>query len=95
MILLLNLFGAAEYVIRTVTSKDLGSLRPGFAASKRGLRIYATLVMAIGFVCLGIGLIERLLPVGAALIVVGAVMFGIGSVIAIAGEVETARRPKT
>jgi hypothetical protein len=90
--LLLNLFGAGDYVIRTVTSKYLGSLPPGYAASKRGFRIYAVLVLAVGLVCAGFGLTDRLLPIGAALIVIGAVSFGIASVVAITGELETSRR---
>ena len=90
--LLFNVLGAGEYVIRTVTSKYLGSLPPGFAASKRGFRVYALLVLAVGLVCAGFGLSGRLLPIAAGLIVVGAVIFGIASVIAITGEVDTARR---
>ncbi len=93
--LLVNLAGAGDYVMRTVTSRYLGSLPPGFAASKRGFRIYATLVLAVGLMCLGLSLVERALPVAAGLIVLGAVIFGIASVVAIAGEVETARRPKS
>jgi hypothetical protein len=95
IVLLVNLVGAGDYVIRKVTSRYLGTLPPGFAASKRGFRIYATLVLAVGLVCLGLGLIERILPVAAGLIVLGAVIFGVASVVAIAGEVETARRPKS
>jgi hypothetical protein len=92
IVLLLDLFGAGAYVIRTVTSKYLGSLPPGFAASRRGFRIYALLILAIGIFCLGLGLTATLLPIGAGLIVVGAVTFGIASVIAITGEVETSGR---
>ena len=91
VVLLVNLFGAGDFVIRTVTSKYLGSLPPGYAASKRGFRIYAVLVLAVGLVCAGFGLTGQLLPVGAGLIVVGALIFGIASVIAITGEVGTAR----
>jgi hypothetical protein len=91
LVLLFNLFGAGDYVIRAVTSKYLGSLPPGFAASRRGFRIYATLVIAVGLVCLGLGVAASLIPIGAGLIVIGAVIFGIASVVAISGEVETAR----
>jgi hypothetical protein len=94
IVLLLNLFGAAEYVIRRVTSRNLGELPPGFGASKRGFRIYATLVLAVGFVVVGVGLLGSAVPIAAALIVVGALIFGLASVVAIAGEVETARKPK-
>ena len=94
LVLLLNLFGAGRYVIRTVTSKYLGSLPPGFAASKRGFRVYAILLIAIGIVCIGLGVAANLPPIGAGLVMVGAVTFGIASVVAITGEVETARGGK-
>ncbi|HKW70895.1 MAG TPA: hypothetical protein VJP81_09955 [Candidatus Dormibacteraeota bacterium] len=95
VVLLLNLFGAGDYVIRRVTSRYLGSLPPGYAATKRGFRIYAVLVLAPGVVCLGIGMTSWLVPLGAGLIVVGAVAFGVASVVAIAGEVEMARGHKS
>ena len=95
LVLLFNLFGAGDYAIRTVTSKYLGSLPPGFAASRRGLQVYATLLIAIGIVCIGLGVSATLLPIGAGLIVVGAVIFGIASVAAISGEVETSRRGRS
>jgi len=94
-VLLLNLLGTGDYVIRAVTSKYLGSLPPGYAASKRGFRVYSVLVLAVGMVCAGFGLTGRLLPIGAGLIVIGALMFGIGSVVAISGEVETSRRGRS
>ena len=92
--LLLNLFGAGDYAIRRVTSRYLGTLPPGFAASKRGFRIYAVLVLAVGVLCLGLAASAWLLPLGAALLVVGAITFGVASMVAIAGEVETARGHK-
>jgi hypothetical protein len=91
LVLLLNMFGAADLVIRRVTSRSLGELAPGFAASRRGFRIYATLVLAIGTLSVGLAMTARFLPLGAALLVLGAMTFGIASVIAIAGEVETYR----
>ncbi len=94
LVLLLDLFGAGAFVIRRVTSRYLGDLPPGFAATRRGFRIYATLVLAVGVLCVGLGLTERLLPVAAALLVLGAIMFGVASVIAIAGEVEVYRAHK-
>lgn len=94
LVLLLNLFGAADLVIRRVTSRSLGELAPGFAASRRGFRTYATLVLAIGVLCVGLAMTARFLPLGAGLLVLGAMTFGIASVIAIAGEVETYRALK-
>ena len=94
LLLLLNLFGAADLVIRRVTSRSLGELAAGFAASRRGFRTYAALILAIGVLCVGLAMTDRFLPLGATLLVLGAVMFGIASVIAIAGEVETYRAMK-
>jgi hypothetical protein len=92
--LLLNFLGAGDFVIRRVTSRYLGDLPPGFAATRRGFRIYATLVLAVGVLCLGLGLTERLLPVAAAMLVIGAITFGVASVIAVAGEVDVYRAHK-
>ena len=94
LVLLLNLLGAADLVMRRVTSQPLGELAPGFAASRRGFRIYALLVLAIGILCLGLAATAWFIPLGAGLLVLGAVTFGIASVIAIAGEVETYRALK-
>ena len=93
-VLLFNLFGAADLVMRRVTSQPLGELAPGFAASRRGFRVYAVLVLAIGLLCLGLAATAWFIPLGAALLVLGALAFGIASVIAIAGEVETYRALK-
>lgn len=88
---LLNLFGAGDYMISRVTSRPLGELPPGFAATTRGFRIYAILVIALGVLCLGVGATQRSIPLAAGLLVIGAVTFGVASVVAISGEVETAR----
>jgi hypothetical protein len=93
-VLLVNLFGAADLVIRRVTSQPLGELAPGFGASRRGFRTYAVLVLAVGILCLGLAITALFIPVGAALLVLGTITFGIASVIAIAGEVETYRAVK-
>ena len=93
-VLLVNLFGAGDMVIRRVTSRSLGELAPGYAASPRGFRVYAALLLAVGIVCAGLGVIDRSVPLAAGLIVVGAVAFGVASVIAIAGEVKTYRALK-
>jgi hypothetical protein len=94
LILLVNLFGAADLVMRRVTSQPLGELAPGFAASRRGFRTYAALVLAIGILCFGLAATAWSIPLGAGLLAVGALTFGIASVIAIAGEVETYRALK-
>jgi hypothetical protein len=94
LVLLLNLFGAADLVMRRVTSQPLGSLAPGFAATRRGFRIYAALVIAVGVLCAGVGMTVWSIPLAAILFVLGALIFGVASVVAIAGEVETYRALK-
>jgi hypothetical protein len=93
-VLLLNVFAAGDYVIRHLTSRSLGQLAPGFAATKRGFRTYAVLLLAIGIVCIGLGGITSNTAVVAALLVIGAMTFGVASIIAIAGEIETYRALK-
>ena len=91
VVLLLNLFGAGDLVSRRVTSRSVGELAPGYAASPRGFKVYATLLLSLGITCLGLAATGWFLPLGAGLIVLGAVAFVIASVIAITGEVETYR----
>lgn len=93
-VLLANLVGAGDYVIRHLTSKPLGTLPPGFAASKGGFQVYALLVLAIGLVFLGVGVAASAVTPGAALLGIGLVAFGFASVLAIRGEVATARGNK-
>jgi hypothetical protein len=94
LVLLINLFGAADLVMRRVTTRSLGELAPGFAASRGGFRIYAVLVVAVGILCLGLAATAWFIPLGAGLLVLGALTFGVASVVAIAGEVETYRALK-
>jgi len=91
VVLLTNLLGAGDFVMRTVTSRYLGSLPPGFAASKGGFQVYAGLVIAIGVVFAGVGLAESNAAPGAAMFVIGALAFVVLSVLVIRGEVETYR----
>jgi hypothetical protein len=93
-VLLLNVFAAGDYVIHHLTSRSLGTLAPGFAASRRGMRTYATLLLAIGVMCVGLAELGDSIPIAAALLVVGAMTFGVASIVAIAGEIETYRALK-
>ena len=89
--LLTNLFGAADLVIRRVTSQSLGTLAPGFAASRHGFSVYAIVLTSLGALVLGLGLIPLLFGIAGGIMVMGAITFVIASVIAIRGEVETYR----
>ncbi len=88
---LLNVFAAGDYIVRHLTSRYLGSLPPGFAATRRGFRIYCVLIIALGVLFAGLGVAERSVPLAAGLLVIGAIAFGITSMLAITGEIETAR----
>ena len=94
VILLLNVAGTADVVMRRVTSQPLGELAPGFAATRRGFNTYASLVLAIGIFALGLGLAAWNVQIGTSLIVLGGITFAGASVIAIAGEIETFRALK-
>ena len=95
VVLLVNLGGAADYAIRHLTSRSLGTLPPGFAASKEGFQVYALLVLGIGLIFLGLGAAATAVTAGIVLIGVGLTAFAITSVLAIRGEVATARGKKS
>jgi hypothetical protein len=94
LVLLFNVGGAGDVVIQRVTSQPLGDLAPGFASTKRGFNIYATLVLAVGVFALGLAVAGSFVPIGTSLMVLGGITFAGASVIAIAGEVETYRALK-
>lgn len=89
--LLFDLGGAAAALTRRVTSRSLGSLAPGYAATPNGLRIYAALVIAIGAAVAGVGLAATAPLAGIILVAVGVLGFTAASVAVIAGEVRVYR----
>lgn len=94
LVLIFNLGGSADLVMRRVTSQSLGDLAPGYAATRRGFNTYASLVLAIGVFALGLAIAGWSVPIGTSLMVLGGITFAGASVIAIAGEVETYRALK-
>src|SRR5262245_19232065 len=90
VIMVLNLLGAGDLVMRSVTSRYLGSLPPGYAASKTGFRVYSLLVIAIGLLFAGFGVAETSVAPGIAVFALGAAGFVVLSVLAIRGEIATA-----
>jgi hypothetical protein len=92
LVLAVNLAGAGDFVMRTVTNRYLGSLPPGFAASKGGFRVYALLVIAIGLLFAGFAIADTSVGTGIAIFAVGVIGFVILSVLAIRGEIATATR---
>ncbi len=95
VVLLFNVAGAAGFVMRHVTSKYLGSLPPGYANSRLGFRVYSALLISIGCVFIGVSLAASVVALGLTVLCVGVAGFGTTSALAIRGEVETARRPKS
>jgi hypothetical protein len=92
--LLFNVGGAADGVIRRVTSRSLGELAPGFAASRGGFKVYAALLLTIGVAVTGLGIADGSALLGIALLALGIAGFLVASVIAIVGEVRTYRALK-
>jgi len=95
VVLVLNLFGAGDFVMRHVTSKYLGSLPPGFANSKRGFRVYSILIISIGIAFLGIWVAATTVAFGLVLLAAGVIGFVVTSVIGIRGEAEISRRGRS
>jgi hypothetical protein len=94
IVLLLNLAGAGDAVIRGVTSRSLGELAPGYAASPNGFKVYAILILAIGVAVSGLGITDYSAGLGVGLLLLGVATFAVASVVAIVGEVRTYRALK-
>ena len=88
MALAVVLIFARRPIIRSVTSRSLGSLAPGYAASEVGFCVYAGLVADIGFGVLGVA-------IGSApVLLVAIVLFVLGTVVVGVGEFRTFRALK-
>jgi hypothetical protein len=85
---------AADFLIRNLTSRSLGTLAPGYAASRAGIRTYSNVIASFGIVVIGLGATDWAGSTGAFVAVVGLVMFVAFSAVAIAGEVKTYRALK-
>jgi hypothetical protein len=90
-ILLRDVGGAATWLIRSVTSRNLGSLAPGYAASPGGMRVYAVLICGLGVAIGGVGLTAFRPFFGLAALGLGVAVFVVASVLIIIGEVRTFR----
>jgi len=77
-----------DFVIRRVTSRPLGSLPPGYAATPRGYLAYSFLVLDLGLILLAINFENPWLILGAI------ALFVIASITVILGEVVTYRKLK-
>jgi hypothetical protein len=93
-VLLFNLGGAGDFVMRHVTSKYLGSLPPGYANTKSGFRVYSVMIVSIGVVFVGVAVAGAAAAPGLILVVVGIAGFVATSVIGIKGEAATYRELK-
>jgi hypothetical protein len=85
---------AANFLIKNLTSRSLGTLAPGYAASRAGIRTYSNVIASFGILVIGLGATDWAGTIGAFVAVVGFVMFVAFSAVAIAGEVRTYRALK-
>jgi hypothetical protein len=85
---------AADFLIKNLTSRSLGTLAPGYAASRSGIRTYSNVIASFGILVIGLGATDWAGSVGAFVAVVGFVMFVAFSAVAIAGEVRAYRALK-
>jgi hypothetical protein len=83
----------ADAVISRVTSRSLGTLAPGYAATRRGFGVYAALIAMVGSAVVGLGLLTWTVY-GIWLFVVAVALFVVLSIFAIVGEVRTFRALK-
>ena len=82
------LFAARDFVTRHVTSKSLGSLAPGYAATRRGYYQYASLVGDIGLILVALHFSQLWF------LLLTFLGFILGSIAVIVGEVVTYRALK-
>ena len=83
-----------KLVINRITSRSLGSLAPGYAATPAGLKVYTLLVSFTGMALIGIGIASWSARYGGLLTAIAALGFVVFSIIAIVGEVRTYRALK-
>jgi len=88
------LYFKRDDLVQRVTSRPLGSLAPGYAASPDGVKVYTYLVTSIGIVLVGIGISPWFARYGVLTTAVGILAFVVFSVVAIVGEVRTYRALK-
>ena len=94
VVLILDIGGAAKAVIRNLTSRSLGDLAPGYAASPTGLRIYAAIIGAIGLIFASLAAAAAAPIPGLVGMIGGGIAFVLLSIVAIRGEVSTYRALK-
>jgi hypothetical protein len=85
---------AHEWLIQRITSRSLGTLAPGYAASDRGLMTYTGLVRAFGVIVVSLWIMSWSIEFGGILLVLGVGGFLYLSFRAIRGEVRTYRALK-
>jgi hypothetical protein len=82
-----------QAVIRTVTSRSLGGLAPGYAATEIGFLVYVNILMSIGLVLMAIWSMS-FSAWGIVFLALAVLGFIVYSIVAIAGEVRTYRALK-
>ena len=46
---------ASNFLIKNLTSRSLGTLAPGYAASRAGIRTYSNVIASFGILVIGLG----------------------------------------
>jgi len=82
-----------RFLTRNVTSRPLGTLAPGYAATVAGYRVYSGLVRAFGLAVFGLWA-ASLFPFGVIFVILGIALFAYNTFRAIRGEVRTYRELK-
>jgi hypothetical protein len=90
-LIIFDAFGFGRFVIRHLTSKPLGGLAPGYAATLPGLKAYALVLMFCGLALGGLALAAEVPLAGLAAITGSLLGFVLTSIVAIVGEVKTYR----
>jgi hypothetical protein len=94
LVLAFDIAGAQKAVIKNLTSKSLGTLAPGFAASRIGITLYACLLGSFGLFLSGLGVAQSDARLGGYAAIAGLGCFALLSLAAIVGEVNTYRALK-
>jgi hypothetical protein len=92
LVLYSDVAGVGGCVIRVVTSRNLGSLAPGYAATRGGFQVYSLLLVAFAVAVTGAGVSPIQPLAGVISVAAGCLAFALLSVLAIAGEIRTFRR---
>jgi hypothetical protein len=94
VVLTFDIAGLGRSVIKNLTSKPLGTLAPGFAATRQGMETYGLVLATCGLMLISVPMASIQPVAGLVGLVGGFIAFLLVSVLAIVGEVRTYRALK-